>query len=290
MALIPGMLVTAPEPLRRRYGLFTAASGPVDLPSPQGQGGGVRYVPVTCGQAHPYPIGCYDGLVEVPEGGKPVDPDNAEVTANPFMVVASIECATVGYTAAEDEARVRRRLEAGEQGGAELALWTGLDPNGNSLDITSLAESAEDISTVADELSLAHVVAALEDYAYREQSYGYTAFIHAPVAVAAWAAEANLIVDDGPLMRTPYGSVWVFGGGYPGTGAAGGDAPPAGGSYMHVTGQVTVWRASEEHVYPVDQTMDKATNQRLLLAEREYAIGFDCFNGRAIFDPLGGVS
>lgn len=285
MALIPGQLITAPEPLRRRYGLFTAASGPVDLPSPHGQGGGVRYVPVTCGQAHPYPIGCYDGLVEVPDEGKPRDPDNAEFEARPFMVAASIECGTVGYTSAEDTARVRRRLEAGEQGAVEFAFWTGLDRNGNSLDIEHLAGSAEDL-TVADELDIIEVVAVLEDYAYRAQDYGFTAFIHAPVSVNAHAAAANLVVPDGPLQRTPYGSVWVFGGGYPGTG----DDLPSGGAFLHVTGQVTVWRAAEEHVYPVDQTMDRTTNQRLLLAEREYAVGFDCLNGRAAFDPLGGVS
>lgn len=288
MALIPGRLVTAPEPLRRRYGLFTAASGPVDLPSPHGQGGGVRYVPVTCGQAHPYPINCYDGLVEVPEEGKPRDPDNTLVEARPFMVVASIECGSVGYTSAEDEARVRRRLEAGEQGGAEFAFWTGLDRNGNDLDIVSLAGSAEDI-TVADELDIIEVVAALEDYAYRAQDYGYAAFLHAPVSVTAHAAESNLIVQDGPLMRTPYGSVWVFGGGYPGSGQ-GATEPPDGGTFIHVTGQVTVWRAESEHVFPVDQTMDRSTNQRLLVAEREYAIGYDCLNGRAAYDPLGGVS
>jgi hypothetical protein len=63
-----------------------------------------------------------------------------------------------------------------------------------------------------------------------------------------------------------------------------------GGAFLHITGQVQVWRSSSEFVYPADQTMNRTTNQRLLIAEREYAIGFDCFNGRAEFDPLGGVS
>src|SRR5690606_39334186 len=65
---------------------------------------------------------------------------------------------------------------------------------------------------------------------------------------------------------------------------------PDGGAYLHVTGQVQVWRAPEPFVYPANQTMNRATNQRLLIAEREYAISFDCMNGRALFDPLGGVS
>lgn len=292
MGIIPGQLIQGPEPIRRRYGLLTAASGPLDLPSPHGQGGGVRYVPVTCGEAHPYPIGCYDGLVEVPAQGKPTDPENVQVEAPPFMVVASIECGAVGYTGAEFEEKVRRRLTNGEQGAAELALWTGLDPNGNGLDIPNLANTAEDVTVLdggATSEIISEVVSALEDYAYNEQGYGNVAYIHAPVSVAAYAGEAGLIERDGNLKVTPYGSIWIFGGGYPGTGVAG--APPAvGGAFLHITGQVQVWRSPSEFVYPADQTMNRTTNQRLLIAEREYAIGFDCFNGRAEFDPLGGVS
>ena len=176
------------------------------------------------------------------KAGKPIDPDNVEVQASPFMVVASIECGSLGYTSAEDDARVRRRLRNGEQGAVELALWTGMDPAGNSLDIDSLAGSAETI-TVADELDIIEVVAALEDYAYRDQGYGHVAFIHAPVAVNAHAAAANLVIPDGPLLKTPFGSIWVFGGGYPGTGGEGAEVP-TGGAFLHITGQTTVWATS----------------------------------------------
>lgn len=288
MAIVPGQLISGPEPLRRRYGLLTAASGPIDLPAQNGPGGGVRYISQACGAAHPYPIGCYDGLPETTPEGKPTDPDNSLVEAPPFMVLASIECGTVGYTSAEDEARVRRRLDNGEQGAAEFALWTGLDPAGNGLAIPHLAEADEDI-LAAEPLSIVSVVAGLEDWAYRDQGYGYVAYIHAPVAVAAHAADAGLVIDDGRLKRTPFGSIWIFGGGYPGTGEEGAE-PPEGGTYLHVTGQVTVWRSADVWVAPVDQTMNRTTNQRLLLAEREYAVGFDCMNGRILFDPLGGVS
>lgn len=288
MGINPGQLINGPEPIRRRYGLFTAASGPVDIPLPHGRGGGVRFIPVTCGEAHPYPIGCYSGEVEVPEEGKPADPSDMEFQSGVFSVIASEECGSVGFTAAEFEAKVRRRLDNGEQGAAELALWTGQDENGNSLGVPHLAETTDTV-TVSDPLEIQAVVAALEDWAYRVQGYGHVAYIHAPVAAAAWAGEAGLVRQEGPLKVTPYGSIWVFGGGYPGTGAAGA-APPDGGLYLHVTGQVQVWRAPEPFVYPANQTMNRTTNQRLLLAEREYSISFDCMNGRALFDPLGGAS
>jgi hypothetical protein len=283
--VVPGRLIPGPEPFKKRYGILTAASGPMDLSTPHERGGGVRYTPVTCGVAHPYPIACYDGLVEPPPEGKPRDLDDAEVDVPSFMVIASIECGSIGHTTAEDEARVSRRMANGEQGAVERALWTGLDDNGNSLDIPSL--DSESVAVTAPEPDiLASVISALEDYAYRIQGYGNVAYIHAPVSVAAHAAD-GLVISDGPLLRTPYGSIWIFGGGYPGTGP-GGDPAPDGGAYLHVTGQVNVWRSSGMFIYPPAQTMNRVTNQKLLIAEREYAAGFDCFAGRAAFDPLGG--
>jgi hypothetical protein len=283
--IIPGPLITGPEPVGRRYGLLSAAAGPIDLP-PHGQGGGVRYAPVTCGDAVLYPIDCSDGLVDPPT--KTPDPNDATIEALPFVVAASIECGSVGYNSAELEAKVSRRLANGEQGAAELALWTGATaPGGLSLGIDNLQDAAVDI-TVADDSDFTAVIAALEDYLYRVAGYGNVGYIHAPVAMAAWAGDHHLIVDVGPLKKTPYGSIWIFGGGYPGTGA-GGAEPPAGGAYLHISGQVTVWRSADAgFVWPVDQTLDRTTNQHHLLAEREYAIGFDCAAGRALFNPLGG--
>jgi hypothetical protein len=277
MPLIPSQEVPAPVPGPRRYGLFDAASGPVDLAG-NARGAGVRYRPVTCGSARSWPLGCYAGSVVPPEGGKEGLALAPEVNAIPFLVMAGQTCSRVGYTSGEFDAMIRAELEAGEQGAAEAALWTGLDGDGTGLGITSLATDPFDI-TITDGDSITEVVAALEDYAYRAQGYAYRAMIHAPVSVAAWAAEVGLIEKDGRLKVTPYGSVWVFGGGYPGG--------PDSAATLHITGQVSVWRSAETFVYPVDETMDRATNEVLLVAEREYAIGFDCLNGRATFDPLG---
>lgn len=282
MTLIPGPLIPGPEPLRRRYGLLTAASGPMDL-SPHGEGGGVRYEAVTCGEAFSYPIGCANDVVSAPtkrlDGGDPL------VEALPFTVVASIECGSLGYTESEFDAKIRRRLANGEQGAVEQAFWTGNTPAGADLGIDNLQDSAVAVFP-PDNTDIRGVVAGLEDYAYRAEGYGSVAYIHAPVSVAAWAANAYLIIEDGPLKRTPFGSIWVFGGGYPGTGANGA-FPFAGGAYMHITGQVNVWRAAEVTTYPMSATLNRETNQMLLLAERTYAVGFDCLNGRAEFNPLG---
>lgn len=265
MALIPGLEVPAPEPLKARYGLFTAASGPLDLPA-HGEGGGVRYVPLTCGGAYAYGVTCYEPG-EAPD--KPHDPDAAEVVTGVFGVLSTLNCSAVGYTLEELTTKVRRRLEASEQSAVESAFWTGLDLEGNALDILNLNGEAENVPAGYDPGLITDVIGALERYAYTLQGYGYQAYIHAPVEVAAFAHESGQVLKDGNRLVTPMGSVWSFG------------AYPSGS--IIITGQTTVWRASETQVYDAFET---TTNERLLVAERAYAVSFDCFAGRAEFDPL----
>lgn len=280
MALIPGLRVPAPEPLARRYGLFDAASGPLDLPA-HGEGGGVHYVTETCGTGHAYGINCYDGNVLSPD--KPHDTLGDEVESGVFAALATVECSPVGYTEREYEALVRRKLEASEQGVAERVFWTGEDDAGNAIGVLNLEKTAEAIFPPTGGVTdIRALVAQLEDYAYRIHGYGYRAYIHAPVRFAPWAADAYLIQQDGPRKVTPNGSIWVFGGEYPGTGAGGGSGWPDGG-FMHITGQTTVWRAPEVNVY---SAFDQVANQRLVVAERAYAVAYDCFNARIEFNPL----
>jgi hypothetical protein len=266
MAIIPGMTVPAPEPGRRRYGLFDAAVGPLVLP-PHGQGGGVRYVPVGCGEAYVYPVDCE----EPPSKEGIIDNDDAEIETGVFAVLATLECGAVAYSEAEMRVKVARRLEAGAQAAVERALWSGIDFEGNALPgVRSLTDEAETVSMSfdPDDATVAELVGALERYAYTEQGYGYQAVIHAPIEVAAFAFEAGLVLMDGAKKVTPMGSIWAFG------------AYPPGSAI--ITGQTTVWRAPAETV----TAFDRVSNQRLLLAEQAFAVSFDCFAGQAGFDPL----
>lgn len=268
MALVPAPLIQAPEPLRARYGLFTAASGPLDLPQ-HGEGGGVRYVPETCGQAYAYGVSCFDPSAPV----KPADTDNGEINTGVFAVLSTLNCGAPGYTLEEYRTKVRRRLEGTEQSAVETALWAGLDLEGNALEILTLDGQSVDVDPGYDPGLITDVVGALERYAYTEQQYGYQAYIHAPVEVAAFSHEAGLVLKDGNRLVTPMGSIWSFGAYPPGS--------------VIITGQTTVWRAPEIQVY---NGFNQATNEMLLVAERAYAVGFDCFAGRAEFDPLEAVS
>jgi hypothetical protein len=272
--IVPPMRVETPQPLGRRPGLFTAAVGPLDLTSPHGQGGGVQFEETSCGTAYPYPINC-DG--EHP--AKPTDAGDGIGLFPSFNVIAGMVCGALGYTEAEFRAKILQRLENGEQHAAELALWTGETPDGTPLLIPNLSDA--DVVDVSAEVAydpehLASVVSALEQWMYGEQGYNYTAFIHAPIGVAAWGNSfGELVIRDGNRFRTPAGSVWVFGGGYPAD------------EGLRITGTTTVYRAAEPFVFPPDQTMDRVNNQRHLVAEREYAIAFECAAGSAEFNPLG---
>ena len=268
-SLIPAPIVPAPQPLARRYGLFTAASGPLDLPD-HGEGGGVRYTPEDCGEVAAYGVACYgSGIGQTDAPAKPLDGVADEVNTGVFVALATIECNAVGYTRDEQITRLRRRHEAGEQAAVERALWSGLDFEGNDLGIRTLDTEAVDITAGYDPGLITDVIGALERYAYTTQGYGYQAYIHAPVEVASFAHESGQVLRDGPRLVTPMGSIWTFGA-YP------------GGSII-ITGQTTVWRASG---VDVADAFNPASNARLLVAERAYAVSFDCFAGRATFDPL----
>lgn len=262
---IPAPEVAAPEPIGGRYGLFTAASGPLDLPA-YGEGAGVRYTPLTCGTAHNYGVACYNAGNPAPD--KPKDADNDEVHTGVFLALATLECSAVGYDLTEYQTKVQRRLMTGEQSAVEAAFWSGEDFQGNPLGILNLSGEAEDIPGGYDPGLITDVIGGLERYAYTLHGYGYRAYIHAPVEVAAFAHESGQVLRDGNRLVTPMGSVWSFGA-YP------------GGSVV-ITGQTTVWRGPVQ----TRDAFDPTSNLRFLVAERAYSVAFDCFAGRAEFDPL----
>lgn len=258
MAIVPAVLVPAPEPRGLRYGLLTAANGPLNLPEGHGRGGDVQYEPVSCGFARRWDATCEPG------GEKTFDPNDPVISAELFVVYATLQCGSVGHTNAEMEARVRRRLANGEQTAAEAGL----------------AEALASVATplfAPDPTDDDSVIGALEQWLYGsnpgQQQYGNVGYIHSPARYAGYLGSGGFLVRDGNVWRTHMGTVVVFGGGYPDDGT------------MWITGQVTVWRSEDVHVPSPEQTFNRTTNQHTLLAEREYAVGFDCHAARINFAP-----
>ena len=266
--MIPPQVINPPEPRGQRYGLLTAANGPLSLPTPHGLAGGVTYTPVGCGIAHLYAAVCptsYTVRGDSEEGNAEKTFDSAEsaIERESFIAYASLLCGSAGTTPAALEERVRRRLADGEQTVAEAGMAAILAAGATPL----LPPITTDLTDVIGELEQ-----WLYGQAPGDAGYGYAGYLHASPRIAAHAAEEGLLVRDGQILRTHLGTVWVFGGGYPDDGT------------IYATGQVTVWRSDDVFVTPATSALDRGTNQYGLLAEREYAVSYDCIAGSATFD------
>lgn len=289
-----------PDPGNLRYGLFNVAP-PGDLegvPVPgladHAFGGGMYYDPKGCGRARSTPIDCAPGA-------KTFDPNSPETKVLPFNVYATLQCSKGGYTQQYLSDKTGDRLFSSEQEAVEAAFWTGAAANApfitDAVGAVNVAGGATTYATLTD------AVAALERFAASGVDslgaatgtpYGYAPVLHAVSSVAAYAADANLLHTAAlgfgavwgapasePILRTPLGSKWIFGGGYTGTGPAAA-APGAGKTYIWVTGNVASWR--QKTWTPPDQqaVMDRQLNQYKILAERGYLVTYDCFHAYAL--------
>lgn len=247
MALMPPDVIEPPMPRPLRYGLFAAVGALLPLTDHQA-GGGVRYEPNTCGIAHSWPMDCPDDSpAEESPTEKVFDSIPGFVEAEPFIVYGSSQCGAVGTDAARAEERARENLENGEQFEVESAMAAVL--------------ASQDV-VLPNEPLVAGAVAALEQWLYGTAAYGRIGFIHASPGVAALAAAEEQWVKDGNLYRTPYGTIWSVGGGYPeGT--------------IFISGEARVWRSDIDVPDPM-QTFDRSINQWFTVAERTYAVAVDC--------------
>lgn len=266
MVITPPQVVPAPEPRGLRYGLLQAANGPLDLPT-HGLSGGIVYEPVSCGFARTYPTLCHDDIRISP---KEIDENEDPIERESFVAYASMVCGSAGKTGPDMEGRVRRRLTNGEQSVAEAGMAA----------ILAAGVIADGTALVAPGVTLTDVVGELEQWLYgtdplplpADAQYGNVGYLHASPRIAAHAMDADLLVPDGPLLRTRMGTVWVFGGGYPDDGT------------IFISGNVTVWRSPDVFVSPTPQILNKTTNQYSLIAEREYAVTYDCVVASAVYN------
>lgn len=272
------MLVSKPTPsMPLRYGLFQAAVGPLDLPV-HARNGGLQYVHAMCGEGFGYEIECI-----ADQNSKAADfvSGTETVLGAPFMVYATVTCGSVGFSYEEQRSLVVERLKSVEQGVVETIFSTGTFGQDPSL------LAADGIVTVTGGgTTSVEVVSELERAMYcgfdtTASNYGPAAYLHMPIPVFNDLKSEHLI-ELGPdgRWRTPMGSV-VSAGCYAGNDPAG-VAAADGTFWIYATGQTTVWRTPDEaiQVAPVEGSLDRATNQMLMLAEREYVVTYEC-NGFA---------
>lgn len=273
VATIPPVLVEKPTPsLPLRYGLFQAAVGPLDLPV-HARNGGLRYVTSLCDDGFGYEINCIGSTASK---AAEFSAGSTTVLGLPFIVAATVTCGTVGFTYEEQRAFVLERLRGVEQSVVESIFSDstfGQQPGLRTADgIVTVAGAGDSVVDVLSELERARYCGAVGNTA----RYGPPGYLHAPIPVFNALKSEHMIEFDGTRWRTPMGTV-VSAGCYSNNDPAG-VAPADGVFWMYLTGQTTIWRTpdSEVQIAPVEGSLNRTTNQMLMLAEREYVVTYEC--------------
>lgn len=273
VATIPPVLTEKPTPsMPLRYGLLQAAVGPLDLPV-HARNGGLRYVTSLCASGFGYEIEC---IADQNSKASEFALGTTTVTGLPFIVAATVTCGAVGFTFDEQRAFVMERLRGVEQSVLETIFSTssfGQSPGLITGDgITTVTGAGDTVVQVLSELERARYCG----FTGNTTQYGPPGYLHVAIPVFNALKEAHLIEFDGTRWRTPMGTV-VSAGCYANNDPAGA-APADGVFWMYLTGQTVIWRTSDDQVQvaPVEGSLNRATNQMMMLAEREYVVTYEC--------------
>lgn len=262
--------VRRPGAVVPRYGLFTVAQAMgtlvegIPMPVHAGQGG-LEYETAVCELPTCFETDCIATL-----GTKPVGATSTTVTGDPFVVLTSLSCGSVGLTDAIMRERLIERAQAGEQALVEDTFSRGLcgiNP--------SLANSTPVVTALAATTNIVEAVSLLESTFYA--GYGLPAVIHAPIAASAFLFQAyQMWRDPSGVWRTPAGS-YISIGNYAGLSPVGA-APAANTTWLYITSQVGIWRTTEADVFytPFEAALNRSTNQVNAYREREYILAYEC--------------
>lgn len=274
VATIPAVPIEKPTPsMPLRYGLFQAAVGPFDLPE-HARNGGLHYETAICGIGHGYEVECLLDLNS--KAGFWTGNGITSVAGLPFIVAATVQCGAAGYTFEEQRSFVVERLKGVEQSVVEEVFSTstlGQAPGLVTADgITTVTGAGDTLTDVLGELERARYCG----FTGNTTQYGVPGYLHVAIPVFNRLKELHLIEFDGTRWRTAIGTV-VSTGCYANNDPSGA-APADGVFWLYLTGQTTIWRASDNdiHVAPVEGSLNRTTNQMLMLAEREYVVTYEC--------------
>jgi hypothetical protein len=273
VATIPPVLIEKPTPsMPLRYGLLQAAVGPLELPV-HARNGGLRYVTSLCAEGFGYEIEC---IGDQNSKASEFALGTTTVTGLPFIIAATVTCGTVGFTEDEQVAFVMERLRGVEQSMLEEIFSTstfgqspGLITGDGIITVTGAGDTVRD---VLSELERARYCG----FGANDTQYGPPGYLHVAIPVLNALKQEHLVEWDGTRWRTPMGTV-VSAGCYANNDPAGA-APADGVFWMYLTGQTVIWRTpdSDVQIAPVEGSLNRTTNQMMMLAEREYVVTYEC--------------
>lgn len=268
MAVLANMreYVRRPGSLTPSYGLFKvvrAMGAWSDALPIHARQGGLEYQTHVCGLPDCFETNCIDTL-----GTKTVDDLITTVTGDPFVILTTLACGSVGLTPELARQRLDEKEIAGEQARVEQVFSAGdcgINP--------SLANSTPLATALAASPNPVAAIALLEEALY--STYGLVGVIHVPYFSGPWLAANHLIEKDAAgIWRTPAGTA-VSIGNYDGTSPAG-VAPGAGAQWWYITGQVSIWRSGDAFYSPFAESLNRTTNQWNGYKEREYVLTYEC--------------
>lgn len=275
VATAPAVPVAKPTPsMPLRYGIFQAAVGPLDLPE-RSRVAGVRYETAICGIGHGYEVECPPSAQDSKSASWNLNGVTSVVGA-PFIVYATMQCGSAGYSYEEDRAFVVERLKSVEQSIVETVFSQstfGQSPGLITGDgIETIVGAGDNIVDVVSELERARYCGGVTN----TNQYGPPGYLHVPIPAFNYMKREHLIEFDGTRWRTPMGTV-VSAGCYANQSPAG-VAPADGVFWLYITGQTTIWRTGDSDIFvgPVEGSLNRTTNQMLMIAEREYVVTYEC--------------
>lgn len=259
MGLIaPPTYIAPPSVTGHRFGLFSVAA----MPDDDGRWDlGIEYEPLQGGAADLRASECvddYTGTVEPPAMTEPVE-------GIPFVVVGGYICKATSRPVAEAEERARLALTAGEERAVEQALMSAAVGNAPAF------PDAEVVTAAA--VSLTDAFAALEEAT--AINYHSSGVIHLPRSLSPYAYRNSLMERQGQHLETIVGTHVAAGAGYD-VDNVGPDGTPApeGQRWVYATGAVSIRRGTVFIQPDPDHYLDKANNDVVVLAQRDYLVTF----------------
>ena len=225
---------------------------------------GVQWEPVRGGSGRLRPAECVDLQANTQVSTEPGMP---LVGALPFLTVAEYRCKATSHPIEDAFRLALQHLAQGEQRAVERAVSAGEVGN----EPTFL--SAVDVTPAGSLPGLLAAVGILE--AALSDASGLAGVLHAP---RRWAAtirkgtRPERPAKDGPA-RTIAGNLWSFGGGYQNTPPTGKASSGPGEFWMFATPRPFILRG-DPWVQPFGQPVSKDTNDLVLLAQRDYMVGW----------------
>lgn len=264
----PFYLQTPPNPIVPRYGLFSVATGPLDLPA-NARIGGLQYQISQCNLPLGYEVECQET-----HNSKVLTSGVTTVTGAPFIVYSAIQCGIVGLTDFGSE-RVKKflydQLVAGEQSTVENIFSTQSQAQSPGL------SGNPNVVNLGNAVGIVRAVGMLESWLYGR--YGLPGIIHSPMLAAPYFSGSHVAGKEGNngIWKTDVGTAISFGN-YAAIGPTG-QVPAAGDTWLYITGQVAIWRTPDSELFVPDmgQVINRSTNVITTVMEREYVITFDCY-------------